>query len=91
VPNQSDLFITGNDGHVYWQLGAEGGEWTGVHNNWTDIGGIFPPGAPVAATTRNPDQFDLFITGNNGIIYTSSWYQGSDWSGKGNKWGPIGG
>ncbi len=91
VPNQIDLFVTGKDGHVYWQLGAEGGEWTGVHNNWTDIGGIFPPGAPVAATTRNSGQFDLFIGGNNGIIYTSSWYQGSDWSGKGNRWAPIGG
>jgi len=42
-------------------------------------------------TTRNSGQFDLFISGNNGIIYTSAWYQGSDWSGKGNRWGPIGG
>jgi hypothetical protein len=85
------LFAVAGNGVVYWQFGVEGSEWTGVHNNWTDIGGIFPPGAPVAATTRSPGQFDLFIVGNNGIIYTSSWYQGSDWSGKGNRWGPIGG
>jgi len=91
VPNQIDLFVTGKDGVVYWQYGVQGAEWTGVNNNWANIGGIFPPGAPVAVTTRNSGQFDLFIGGNNGIIYTSSWYQGSDWSGKGNRWGPIGG
>lgn len=38
-------------------------------------GQFFPPGAPVAAVARNPDQLDLFITGNDGKVYTSWWSQ----------------
>jgi hypothetical protein len=34
---------------------------------------------------------DLFITGNNGIVYTAWWHQGFDWSGINNNWFPIGG
>jgi hypothetical protein len=33
---------------------------------WRNIGGIFPPGAPVAAVSRTPNNLDLFITGNDG-------------------------
>jgi hypothetical protein len=89
VPNQIDLFITGNDGVVYWQFGVEGADWTGISNDWTPIGGVFPPGAPVAAVSRIPDHIDLFIAGKNGQAYWSWWQMGSDWSGKNNSWMPL--
>ena len=55
------------------------------------IGGFFPPGAPVTAISKSPNSIDLFITGNDGKVYTSWWYAGSDWSGINNNWRPIGG
>ena len=39
---------------------------------------------------RGRDRLDLFITGNNGIVYTSSWTPGQGWSGVGNRWTPLG-
>ncbi len=86
-----DLFVTGNDGIVYTSWWYNGADWSGINNNWRPIGGVFPAGAPVTAVTRLKDNLDLFITGNDGIVYTSWWYSGVDWSGIGNKWKPIGG
>jgi hypothetical protein len=88
--DQLDLFITGNDGVVYTSWWTAGQDWSGVNNNWEPIGGVFPLGAPVAAVSRYRDQLDLFIIGNNGVIYTEWWTQGQDWSGRGG-WRPIGG
>jgi hypothetical protein len=59
-------------------------------DKWRNIGGVFPVGAPVAAVSRNPNQLDLFICGNDGRVYTSWWIAGSDWSGLGDKWRNIG-
>jgi hypothetical protein len=86
-----DLFITGYDGRVYTSWWHEGNAWSGIHDNWASIGGFFPPGAPISAVTRNPDHLDLFITGNDGRVYTSWWHQGSDWSGIHDNWASIGG
>jgi hypothetical protein len=86
-----DLFITGNDGRVYTSWWFAGSDWSGINDNWRSIGGIFPPGAPVSAVARKPENLDLFITGNDGRIYTSWWFAGSDWSGINDNWRPIGG
>jgi len=90
-PNQLDLFVVGNDGVVYTSWWTAGSDWSGINNNWRAIGGYFPPGSPVAAVSRNPNQLDLFVVGNNGVIYTSWWTAGSDWSGINNNWRAIGG
>jgi len=42
------------------------------------------PRGPVAAVSRAPNLLDLFITGPDGVVYTSWWTAGSDWSGKNN-------
>jgi len=86
-----DLFITGNDGRVYTSWWTEGAEWSGINNNWKSLGGFFPPGAPVTAIARTPDIIDLFITGNDGRVYTSWWTLGQEWSGVNNNWKPLGG
>jgi hypothetical protein len=88
--DQLDLFITGNDGVVYTSWWTAGWDWSGVNNNWEPIGGVFPMGAPVAAVSRYRDELDLFIIGNNGVVYTEWWSQGQDWSGR-QGWRPIGG
>jgi hypothetical protein len=90
-PENLDLFITGNDGRVYTSWWFAGSDWSGINDNWRSIGGIFPPGAPVSAVARKPENLDLFITGNDGRIYTSWWFAGSDWSGINDNWRPIGG
>lgn len=89
-PGQLDLFITGNDGCVYTCWWTEKGDWSGVANNWRNIGGIFPAGAPVSAVSRTPDHLDVFITGNDGCVYTCWWNAGADWSGLGG-WMNLGG
>jgi hypothetical protein len=91
IPDHLDLFITGNDGRVYTSWWHQGHPWSGINDNWSPIGGFFPPGAPVTALTRNPHQLDLFITGNDGRVYTSWWHEGASWSGTNDNWTPIGG
>ncbi|KQW06937.1 hypothetical protein [Streptomyces sp. Root369] len=90
-PNSIDLFVTGNDGRVYTSWWYEGQDWSGVENNWRPIGGFFPAGAPVSVTSRNAGNLDAFVTGNDGRVYTSWWYAGSDWSGVNDNWRSIGG
>jgi hypothetical protein len=86
---QLDLFICGNDGHVYTSYWDGVSDWSGL-NGWRDIGTSgFPAGAPVAAVSRNSMQLDLFICGTNGHVYTSWWDGVSDWSGL-NGWRDIG-
>jgi hypothetical protein len=87
--SQIDLFVMGGNGHVYTSWWTAGSDWSGIHG-WRDIGFLFPGGNSVTATSRNPNQIDLFVVGGNGHVYTSWWYAGSDWSGiKG--WSDLGG
>jgi hypothetical protein len=70
-PNRMDLFISGLNGDVYTSWFNDGGQWSGLGNRWRSVGGSFPVGAPLAALSRQPDLLDVFVTGNNGIVYTS--------------------
>jgi hypothetical protein len=88
---QLDLFVTGGDGRVYTSWWTEGQDWSGVNDNWRPIGGFFPAGARVSAVARTPENLDLFITGGDGRVYTSWWFNGADWSGVNDNWRPIGG
>nr|WP_232542307.1 M12 family metallopeptidase [Nocardia bovistercoris] len=72
-PNNLDLFITGNDGRVYTSWWQGGSDWSGIGDRWRNIGGVFPVGAPLAAVGRTQRNQDLFITGNDGRVYTSWW------------------
>ena len=90
-PDHLDLFICGNDGRVYTSWWHAGTEWSGINDNWRSIGGVFPAGAPVSVVARHPDHLDLFITGNDGRVYTSWWHAGTEWSGINDNWRSIGG
>jgi hypothetical protein len=91
APNMLDVFVTGNDGIVYTSNWTDGGAWTGIGNRWWNIGGMFPAGASLAAVSRNQGQLDVFVTGNDGCVYTSAWTAGGTWTGIGNRWWNIGG
>ncbi len=90
-PNQLDVFVTGLNGHVYTSWYKDGSDWSGIGDKWRDIGGTFPAGAPLAVVSRKPNQIDVFVTGQNGDVYTSWYLDGGDWSGLGDKWRDIGG
>ena len=91
TPNNLDLFITGGDGRVYTSWWFNGVDWSGVNDSWRSLGGFFPPAAPVEALARTPENLDLFITGGDGRVYTSWWFNGADWSGVNDNWRSIGG
>ena len=89
TPDNIDLFITGNDGRVYTSWWFNGADWSGVNDNWRPLGGFFPAGAPVAAVARTAGNLDLFITGNDGLVYTSWWSDGAEWSGINDNWAAL--
>ena len=86
-----DLFTAGNDGVVYTEWWNTANDWSGAQHDWLRIGGYFPIGSPVSAVSRAADKLDVFVTGNDGIVYTSWWVAGADWTGRANDWLPIGG
>ena len=70
-PHRMDLFVSGLNGDVYTSWFDDGSGWSGLGNRWRSVGGSFPAGAPLAALSRQPDLLDVFVTGHNGIVYTS--------------------
>ncbi len=92
TPDNLDLFVCGNDGRVYTSWWSQGQDWSGVGDNWRSIGGFFPVGAPLSAVARTGNNLDLFVSGNDGRVYTSWWFAGAaDWSGVNDSWRSIGG
>ena len=87
--NNLDLFVCGNDGRVYTAWWNDGNGWSSADDDrWkSSIGGSFPPGAPIAAITRSPNDIDLFICDSDGRVYTAWWRDGDGWS----SWEAIGG
>jgi hypothetical protein len=74
-PNHLDLFMTGQDGHV-WSTYFENNQW---QPHWFALlpdTGVAAPGQPVTAIWRNPDHLDLFMTGRDGHIW-SIYFQGT--------------
>jgi hypothetical protein len=76
-----DVFATGQDGHI-WSAGLgpqSNNEW----NGWWQLGALkVPVGSPVGATSRSKDILDIFVTGNDGLVYTNSWgaHTGNVWT-----------
>lgn len=91
TPDHLDLFAIDLRGRVCTSSWSAGGDWSGLGNGWRPIGGFFPSDAAVSAVARTPDSLDLFVTGFDGRVYTSSWTPGTDWTGGADDWRPIGG
>ena len=89
-PDHLDLFITGNDGRVYTSWWHDGQAWSGVNDNWASARRVLPAGrAARRRSPARPDHLDLFLRGNDGLIYSSWWHEGQPWSGVNDNWFTI--
>jgi hypothetical protein len=95
-PGNLDLFVIGNEGHVWTTAWSSSVPAPGWNADWVRV-----PGAAtfdlntqhVAAVSRAPDHLDLFVIGNdggvgttNGHVWTTAWTNGIGWN---PDWGPI--
>ncbi len=73
-----DLFAIGNDGAVWstsWEATTGWEPWFLVHNEVK-----MQPGATVTALWRSNDtHLDLFATGNDGAVWSTSWEATTGW------------
>ena len=87
-PNQLDVFIVSNDGGIYtaaWSATVNNGQWAG----WWRIGNLTAkPGSQVTCVSRDANKLDIFVSGNDGKIYTAAWDANVD-SGKWRGWWNI--
>jgi hypothetical protein len=87
-----DLFGVDDDGRVttaWWRAG-EG--WAPAGAAFSPIGGFFAAGAPVSAVARSSDRLDMFVSAEDGLVYTSWWRAAEGWSrGEAEWWEPMGG
>jgi hypothetical protein len=86
-PNHIDLFVAGRDGAVYSTFWDANGGW---FNHWFRLGDsnfgdgfTIPPGSPVSCLTRFQDHIDLFVTGRDGVVYSTFWDANGGWF---NRW-----
>jgi hypothetical protein len=81
APDQTDVFVVGNDGatRVSWVDG--GGSWNGPQS--ITPSGTAPAGAALAASNQFgiPDQTDVFAVGNDGASRVSWVVGGGQWQG----------
>ena len=74
--NNLDLFVIGNDGHVwstFWPDPAHAGQW---HPDWFPLPGqaVFDKTTQhVAAVARTANNLDLFVIGNENHIWSTFW------------------
>jgi len=81
IPDQTDVFVVDNNGvlNVAWVNG--GGNWNGPVG--ISPAGLFSPGAAVAASNQFgiPDQTDVFVVDNNGVLNVAWVNGGGNWNG----------
>ncbi|AEU37157.1 Peptidase M64, IgA [Granulicella mallensis] len=80
APGNLDLFVVGNDGHVwstYWN------DSSGWNSDWFPLPGqaVFDlEHQHVAAVSRAPGNLDLFIVGNDSHVWSTYWNDSAGWS-----------
>ena len=81
--NNLDLFAVGHDGAVYsnfWNSNGWNGHWFRLADPNFHDGFTAPPGAPIAAVCRTPNNIDLFVSGRDGGIY-GTFFNADGWHG----------
>jgi hypothetical protein len=77
--------VPGNDSKIYIAFYSDNGvPWNGWYQVAGDVPSGLPAGAPVTALARYPDgkQLDLWVTGNDGKVYTAFYNDdGVPWNG----------
>jgi hypothetical protein len=79
-PNHLDLFVAATNSQIYSTYWDVAGGWA---EGWFEVpgGGTANPGSQVTAIARNPDHFDLFVTGTDGKVYSTNWDAATSWAG----------
>jgi hypothetical protein len=86
APGNLDLFVIGNDNHVwttYWN------ESTGWNQDWFPLPGqaVFDrENQQLAAVSRAPGNLDLFVIGNDNHVWTTYWNESTGWN---QDWFPL--
>jgi hypothetical protein len=86
APGNLDLFIVGNDNHVWTTFWNQAGGWS---HDWFPVPGqaVFDRGhQEVAVVSRAPGNLDLFIVGNDNHIWTTFWNAQTGWN---KDWFPV--
>ena len=86
APGNLDLFIVGNDNHVWTTYWNDQGGWSA---DWFPVPGqaVFDHDQQqVAAVARAPGNLDLFIVGNDSHVWTTYWNDQGGWS---SDWFPV--
>jgi hypothetical protein len=81
IPDQTDVFVVGNDGATKVLSVGGGGHWQGPLS--ITPSGTAPPGAALAASNQFglPNQTDVFVVGNDGASRVSWVAGGGHWHG----------
>ena len=86
APGNLDLFIVGNDNHVWTTYWNDQGGWS---SDWFPVPGqaVFDRNSQqVEAVARAPGNLDLFIVGNDNHVWTTYWNDQGGWS---SDWFPV--
>ena len=78
-PNKLDLFVVGNDNHV-WSTFWNANGWS---KDWFPVPGqaVFDrEHQQVAAVSRGPNKLDLFVVGNDNHVWSTFWNDHSGWN-----------
>jgi len=61
---------------VLWKQRGSSNSWAGSGRRRSHVqGGKTSKNAKVASVSRDPSKLDVFVVGNNGIVYTAPWDQ----------------
>ena len=75
-----DIFVVGEDDGVY--TAAWNPSFTGGWKGWWRIGDLkVEPKSSVSVASRGPDNLDVFVSGNDGYVYTAAWDPQGGWKG----------
>ena len=86
-----DVFIPGTDGSVYHSYWYNGGDWSGVNDNWGTVPGTekFSANTQVAALSRSSSNLEVFACSADNKLARASWNQQGDWSSSNGSWDLI--
>ena len=80
TPNNLDLFVIGNDNHVWtnaWIHGNPNGGWDADFHRLPGQAVFDRATQHIAAVLRTPNNLDVFVIGNDNHVWTNAWTHGN--------------
>jgi len=75
-----DVFVVGQDGHVYTLWWTESGGWATSGLDITNAVVAANPSSRTASVARQPDALDVAFIGTDGIPYAAAWDPSTGWA-----------